>query len=157
VLRSSKVAKNREVNVIQKRLYTFVFVFLLVTPLLLAQGSQSNESQPANIGGAWQISWQGRGGTQQATMQIQQDGSKLSGTFEDASGSSSVTGSVSGNNVSFNVQIQGRPMTLAFTGTVNGDKMSGTFSPQGGGGGGRGGRGGAQGSHTWSGVRQQGN
>lgn len=144
---------------IKKRLYTFVVVFLLATPLLLAQDSQSSESQPVNIGGAWQVSWQGRGGTQQGTMQIQQDGSKLSGTFEDASGSSSVTGSVSGKNISFNVQIQGRPMTLAFTGTLNGDKMSGTFQPQGGssGGGGRRGRGGAQGSYTWTGVRQQGN
>jgi hypothetical protein len=149
-----ELVTNTEVNLIQKRIYTFVFVFLLATPLLLAQDSQSNESQPANVGGAWQISWQGRGGTQQATMQIQQDGSKLSGTFEDASGSSSVTGSVSGNKVSFNAQIEGRPMTIAFTATINGDKMSGNFSPQGGG---RGGRGGAQRSHTWSGVRQQGN
>ena len=139
-----------------KRLYAIFFTFLLVAPLLLAQDSQSNNSQPANIGGAWQISWQARNGSQQATMQIQQDGSKLSGTFQDASGSSSVTGSVAGNNVSFSVQIPGRPMTLAFTGTIDGDKMSGTFQPQGGGGS-RGGRGGGQGSHTWSGVRQQGN
>ncbi len=134
-----------------------VLAFLLTASLLVAQDSQSNNSQPANVGGTWQISWQGRSGTQQATMQIQQDGSKLSGTFEDASGSSSVTGSIAGNNLSFSVQIQGRPMTLAFTGTIDGDKMSGTFSPQGGAGGGHGGRGGAQGSHTWSGVRQQGN
>ena len=139
-----------------KRLYAIFFTFLLVAPLLLAQDSQSNNSQPANIGGDWQISWQSRNGSQQATMQIQQDGSKLSGTFQDASGSSSVTGSVAGNNVSFSVQIPGRPMTLAFTGTIDGDKMSGTFQPQGGGGS-RGGRGGGQGSHTWSGVRQQGN
>jgi hypothetical protein len=47
-------------------------------------------------------------------------------------------------------------MTLAFTGTIDGEKMSGTFQPQGGGGG-RGGHGGGQGSHTWSGVRQPGN
>jgi len=142
-----------------KRQYPIAFIFLLAAPLLLAQDSQSNNSQPANIGGAWQISWQARNGSQQGTMQIQQDGSQLSGTFQDASGSSSVTGGIAGNNVSFNVQIQGRPMTLAFTGTIDGDKMSGTFQPQGGGGGGgsRGGRGGGQGSHTWSGVRQQGN
>jgi hypothetical protein len=89
-------------------------------------------------------------------MQIQQDGSKLSGTFQDAGGSSSVTGSIAGKNVSFSVQIQERPVALAFTGTIDGDKMSGTFQPQGGGGG-RGGRGGGQGNHTWSGVRQQGN
>jgi len=46
-------------------------------------------------------------------------------------------------------------MTLAFTGTINGDKMTGTFQPQGGGGG-RGGRAGGQGDHSWSAVRQQG-
>jgi len=150
--------RNTEANLI-KRLCPIVFTFLLAAPLLLGQDSQSNNSQPANIGGAWQISWQARSDTQQATMQIQQNGSKLSGTFQDASGSSSVTGSVAGNNVSFSVQIQGRPMTLAFTGTIDGDKMSGTFQPQGGSGGGdgRGGRGGGQGNHSWSGVRQQGN
>jgi hypothetical protein len=139
-----------------KRLCPIAFIFLLAAPLLLAQDSQSNNSQPTNIGGDWQISWQARNGSQQATMQIQQDASKLSGTFQDASGSSSVTGTITGNNVSFSVQIQGRPMTLAFTGTIDGDKMRGTFQPQGGGGS-RGGRGGGQGSHTWSGVRQQGN
>jgi hypothetical protein len=144
-----------EANVI-KRLYPIIFICLLAAPLLLAQDSQSNNSQPANIGGAWQISWQGRGGSQQATIQFQQDGSKLSGTFQDSAGASSqLTGSVAGNNVSFSVQIQGRPVTLAFAGTIDGDKMSGTFQPQGGGGG-RGGRGGAQGNHSWSGVRQQG-
>ena len=139
-----------------KRLYSIAFILLLAAPLLLAQDSQSNNSQPANIGGAWQISWQARNGSQQATMQIQQDGSKLSGTFQDSGGSSPVTGSIAGNSVSFSVQVQGRPMALAFTGTIDGDKMSGTFQPQGGGGS-RGGRGGGQGSHTWSGVRQQGN
>lgn len=139
-----------------KRLYPIIFICLLFAPLLLAQDSPSNSSQAANIGGAWQISWEGRGGTQQATIQIQQDGSKLSGTFQDSGGSSSqLTGSVAGNNVSFSVQVQARrTMTLAFTGTVDGDKMSGTFQPQGGGGG-REGRGGGQGSHSWSGVRQQ--
>lgn len=138
-----------------KRLYPIVFIFLLAAPLLLAQDSESNNSQPANIGGAWQISWQGRGGSQQATIQIQQDGSKLSGTFQGSGGSSQLTGSIAGNNVSFSVQVQGhRTMTLAFTGTIDGDKMSGTLHPQGGGGGRQGG-GGGQGNHTWSGVRQQ--
>jgi len=46
-------------------------------------------------------------------------------------------------------------MTLALTGTIDGDKMSGTFQPQGGGGG-REGRRGGQGNHSWNAVRQQG-
>ena len=138
-----------------KRLYLVVFISLLAASLLLAQNSESN-SQPANIAGSWQISWQGRGGSRQATMQVQQDGSKLSGTFQDESGSSQLAGSIAGNKVSFSVQIQGRPMAVAFTGAVDGDKMSGTFQPQGGGGGGggRGGHGGGQGNHSWTGVRQ---
>jgi hypothetical protein len=128
-----------------KRLYPIVFVCLLATPLLLAQDSEPNNSQ-ANISGAWQLSWQGRGGSQQATIQMQQDGSKLNGTFQGPRGSSSLTGSVDGNNVSFSVQMQGRrSVTLAFTGTIDGDKMSGTLQPQGGG----------QGNHPWSAVRQQ--
>jgi hypothetical protein len=140
-----------------KRLYPIVFTVFVLTPLLRAQDSQSNNSQPANIGGAWQISWQGRGGSQQGTIQIQQDGTTLSGTFQDSGGSSSqLSGSVAGNNVSFSVQAQGGPMTLAFTGIIDGDKMSGTFQPQGGGGGRGGRRGAGQGSHSWSAVRQQG-
>ena len=139
-----------------KLLYPMVLTLLLTGPVVRAQDSQANNSSPANVGGSWQISWQGRNDAQQATMQIQQDGSKLSGTFEDESGSSSVNGSVAGNKVSFSVQLQGRPVTLAFTGTVDGDKLSGTFQPQGGSGGGRRGRG-STGSYSWSGVRQQSN
>jgi hypothetical protein len=138
-----------------KRFFPVLLICLVAAPLLLAQDSGSNNSQPANLAGAWQLSWQGRGGQQQGTVQFQQDGSTLSGTFQDSQGaSSSLTGSVSGNNVAFSVQIQGR-MTFAFTGTITGDKMTGTFQPQGGGGG-RGGHGGGQGNHSWTGVRQQG-
>jgi len=141
-----------------KRLYLIIIVVcLLAAPLLLAQDSESNHSQPPNIGGSWQLSWQGRDGSQQATIQIQQDGSKLSGRFQGPRGSSALTGSVDGNNVSFSVQMQGRrTITLAFTGTIDGNKMSGSFQPQGGGGG-RGGREGGQESRAWSAVRQQGN
>jgi hypothetical protein len=137
-----------------KRFFPVLLVCLVAAPLLLAQDSGSNNSEPANVGGAWQISWQGRDGARQATLQFQQDGSNLTGTFQDSRGSSQVTGSVSGNNVVFTVQIQGRG-SLAFTGTLNGDKMTGTFQPQGGGGG-RGGHGGGQGNRSWTGVRQQG-
>jgi hypothetical protein len=138
-----------------KRLFPIIFICLLAAPLLLAQDSQSNNSQSPNIGGAWQISWEGRGGSQQATIQIQQDGSKLSGTFQGSQGSTPLNGSVAGNNISFSVQVQRRrTMTLIFTGTIDGDKMSGTFQPQGGGGGRQGG-GVGQGNPSWSGVRQQ--
>jgi hypothetical protein len=38
---------------------------------------------------------------------------------------------VDGNTVSFSVHMQGRgTITLALTGAIDGDKMSGTFSPR---------------------------
>ena len=49
-----------------------------------------------------------------------------------------------------------RTITLALTGVIDGDKMSGTLQPQGGGGGHEE-RGSGQGNHSWSAVRQQGN
>lgn len=138
-------------------MYPIALICLLAAPLLVAQDSEPNNAQPANINGTWQLSWQSRGGSQQATIQFQEDGSKLSGTFQDSRGSSSqLTGSIAGNNVSFSLQVQGRlTITLAFTGTIDGDKMSGTFRPQAGGGG-REGYPGGQGDHSWTAVRQQG-
>jgi hypothetical protein len=45
-----------------KRLYIAIFICLLAAPLLVAHDSESNNAQPANIGGPWKLSWQGRGG-----------------------------------------------------------------------------------------------
>ncbi|MGA8620310.1 MAG: hypothetical protein WB660_17530 [Candidatus Sulfotelmatobacter sp.] len=93
-----------------KRLYPIVFICLLAAPLLLAQDSESNNSQIANIGGAWQLSWQGRGGSQQATIQIQQDGSSLSGTFQPqgAGGGQGGRGGGQGNHSWSGVRQQGK-------------------------------------------------
>jgi hypothetical protein len=136
----------------------FVLAFGL-TSCLLAQDAAQGETQPANVAGKWQMSWQGRNGAKQATLQLQQDGSKLTGTMDGDRGSVPVTGTVNGNNVSFSTQSQGqRGFTLVYTGTVDGDKMTGTSQPQGGQGGGHGGHhGGGQHDHSWTANRQSGN
>jgi hypothetical protein len=99
------------------------------TSSLLAQDSAQGSDQAANVAGTWQLSFQGRRGTMQATLTIQQDGTKLSGTLAGLgrmrNGSSPLTGSMEGNNVSFSVT--GGRMPLTFKGTLDGDKMSGTM------------------------------
>jgi hypothetical protein len=136
---------------VKKRLFGTV---LLILPLMLSLRALADDAI-ANVDGNWQVSWQGRQGTQQATLQLKQDGSNLSGTFQGPGGSSSVSGTIHGNNVSFTAQFEGsRSATLVFAGAVDGDKMIGTFQAQGGGGGGRSNRG-SQGSHSWTGTRQQ--
>lgn len=139
----------------------FVVVPLLFVVALSAAQDSAGGGQAAAVSGLWQISWQGRRGNEQGTLHLQQDGSKLSGTFEGQRRSSALTGSIQDKEVSFNVQMQGRrTMTLAFKGTLEGDKMSGTFQPQGeGGGGGYGGHGGHRGgneNHSWTATRQKG-
>jgi hypothetical protein len=57
-------------------------------------------------------------------MQLKQNGTKLSGKFQGERGSTSLTGSLQGNQVSFSVKMRKRQAT--FTGTVDGDKMTGT-------------------------------
>jgi hypothetical protein len=129
------------------------FALPLMLALSVFAGDQSN-TQP-NVSGNWQLSWQGRQGTQQGTLQLQQDGSKITGTMQGPRGSIPVSGSLDGNKISLNMQFQGRrrSVTVAFTGSVDNDAMNGTVKLKGGGrrfGGGGGGQ-----SHTWTATRQQ--
>jgi hypothetical protein len=90
-------------------------------PQNAAQGDQT----AADVTGSWQVSWTGRNGDQrQATLQLKQDGDKLSGTFMGERGSVGVKGSVKGNQISFDVKMPRRK--VPFSGTVDGNKMSGT-------------------------------
>jgi hypothetical protein len=86
----------------------------------------STAASPADVSGKWQVSWQGRLGTEQCTLQLQQDGTKLSGTFQDQRGLSPLAGTVDDKQVSFEVQFQGpRPFTTKFKGTLDSGKIEG--------------------------------
>jgi hypothetical protein len=85
----------------------------------------AQNSSAATASGNWQVSWTNQDGdAKQASMQIAQDGSSLSGTFQAPRGSAKLTGSLQGNQVSIDVKAGGRQISL--TGTLDGDKMSGT-------------------------------
>ncbi|MGA8154441.1 MAG: hypothetical protein WB952_26085 [Terriglobales bacterium] len=139
----------------KKQVTAILVLILSAASWVWAQDAPQSTGQPANVAGSWQMTWQGRSGNMQATLQIQQDGSRLSGSFDGPRGSSSLTGSVQGNQVSFNVVVKARrTFTLVYTGALDGDKMSGTVQPQGRGA--RGGEGGQR-SRTWTATRQQNN
>jgi type IV secretory pathway VirB2 component (pilin) len=99
------------------------------TSTLLAQDNAQGSDQAANVAGTWQLSFQGRRGTMQATLTIQQNGTKVSGTLAGLgrmrNGSSPLTGNIEGSNLSFSVP--GGRMPLTFKGTLDGDTMSGTM------------------------------
>jgi len=88
----------------------------------------SSAAKTLDVSGKWQVAWQGRLGTEQCTLQLQQDSSnKLKGTLQDLHGISSLSGTIDGKKVVFEVTIQGsHPFTTRFTGTVDADKIEGT-------------------------------
>lgn len=93
---------------------------------LFAQESSTGHSESAKIAGTWKMSMETPHGMVSGPLQVKQDGSKLTGTYEvEHIGSMSLTGTVDGKKVSFSMAIPGADMTLTLTGTVEGDKMSG--------------------------------
>lgn len=107
------------------------------TTAAIAEGG-GQDSSASSVAGSWTLSFTDPQGTaRQASLQLQQDGSKISGTFQGQRGSGAVSGSMQGNQVSMTVKGRGG-REMSFSGTVDGSKMSGTT---------------AQGS-SWSATRQ---
>ena len=78
--------------------------------------------------GKWEIVINSPLGAQKAQLDLKTDGASLSGTQQAAQGSGPLeNGKVEGNNLSWSAKIiSPMPMTLDFTGTVEGDKLSGS-------------------------------
>jgi hypothetical protein len=80
------------------------------------------------VDGKWEIVINSPLGAQKATLDIATDGTALTGTQQAAQGSGPLeNGKADGNNLSWSAKISSpMPMTLDFTGTVDGDKLSGS-------------------------------
>lgn len=97
----------------------------VIAPAASAQATAQDNTAAPDLTGSWQISWTANSGDQrQASVQITQKGSKLRGTFQGPRRSVPLKGTLDGNQVSLTVKLRERQLT--FTGTVSGDKMSGT-------------------------------
>src|SRR5260370_28056658 len=89
----------------------------------------ADEHGTVNIAGEWQMSLVSPRRTIAGPLKIQQEGSKITGTFEsEHAGNLALTGKVEGNKLTFNMEPHAG-MTLTFNGAVEGDKMSGTTDP----------------------------
>jgi hypothetical protein len=132
----------------------FTFVSLFTFPLF------AFAADAANLAGPWKLSMTAPRGTTEGTLRLQQDGTKLSGNYNGPRGESPVTGNIDGNSVSFHLEFKAkRTVTIAFSGNLDGDKMSGTFVRQAGGSGGHHNRNGNknQTNRAWTATRQQNN
>ncbi|HWF63352.1 MAG TPA: hypothetical protein VN685_01935 [Rhizomicrobium sp.] len=80
------------------------------------------------IDGKWEVTINSPMGAQKATLDLKADGNALTGTQTAMAGTQPVTnGKIDGNNLSWSASITSpMPMTLEFTGTLDGDKLSGS-------------------------------
>lgn len=61
---------------------------------------------------------------------IQQDGTKVTGTYEtEMTGKLSISGKVDGDKILLTMEVPGGRMTISFEGAKDGDKLSGTTKP----------------------------
>ena len=115
---------------------------------LLLSAALASPVAAQDLTGTWEISTQGgRGGPQTSTLVLAQDGETLTGTMTVSLGGGGgrgggpqelevSNGTVDGNSFSFIVTLsfQGNSFDLNYSGTVDGDEMSGTREgPRGGG------------------------
>jgi hypothetical protein len=120
-----------------KKLLSSIFVFALGAAschhqILAAQDKGQSKSESAKIAGTWKLSMDSPHGTIQGPLRVKQDGSKLTATYEtEHMGSMSLTGTVDGTKVAFSMELPAGQPPFTFTGTVEGDKMSGTTAPGG--------------------------
>jgi hypothetical protein len=130
--------------VVQRSRFTICLVLLCAgilfeTTLLAAGQTQAEQPQKTaalekqshprlpDVSGDWQVSWQGRLGSDEGTLHLHQDGPKLTGTFHDVHGISSLSGTITAKQISFDVQFPGpRPFTTRFTGSGDEGKIEGT-------------------------------
>ncbi len=80
------------------------------------------------VDGKWEIVINSPLGAQKAQLDLKAQGASLTGTQQAAQGSGPLeNGKIDGNAVSWSAKITSpMPMTLDFTGTVEGDKLSGS-------------------------------
>lgn len=104
-------------------------VALLLSGILAIPGIASAQTAPS-LAGTWQLSCPNRKGqVRQITLQIEQHGAELSGSFSGPRRSGKLSGTVQGDQVSLRIGADGRSIPL--TGTSDGHSMT-VHRPRGG-------------------------
>jgi D-glucosaminate-6-phosphate ammonia-lyase len=112
-------------KVVADRLYA-----LLSKPPKFENPAPPPNGQPATVAGQWEVKLDFVYGSANHTILLEQDGAKLVGTHHGEFASGDLSGSVAANTLRFQSSLgtEGTRVSFQFTGTVDGDKMSGTVA-----------------------------
>jgi hypothetical protein len=112
---------------------TLTIVMAAAASVAIAQNHSQPSAESVRIAGEWNLAFESPHGTMKASLKLQQEGTKITGSCEMAEmGTSTITGKVEGHNTTLTIALHGGEMNLTLNGTVADDKMSGTAAPMGG-------------------------
>jgi len=111
-----------------KRSTYFLILALACVGLAAWGGRALAADEPAKVDGAWDFSSESPRGTNTSTLTIQQDSGTIKGTMKGQRGEAPLQGTIAGNKISFTVtrDTPNGTFTIEYTGTVDGDSMTGT-------------------------------
>jgi hypothetical protein len=125
-----------------------VFAIAAIAVLALAGSifaqDKPKETPKIDVSGTWDLTVDTPQGAMSLTSTFKQDGEKLTGTQSSQMGEMPLEGTLKGADIAFAIVIdmQGQQMTIAYTGKVDGETMSGTIEF------------GSFGSSTWTAKKQ---
>jgi hypothetical protein len=87
-------------------------------------------TSPVDLTGTWAFEVRTEAGTRTPTVMLKQEGARLTGRYKSQLGEAPVTGEVKDKNFTFQVTlpIEGNPMTITYTGTVDRTIVNGRVS-----------------------------
>jgi hypothetical protein len=109
-------------NTLMRSLAILVAAVALLTPAHIG-------AQGTNVTGEWVFTVETDQGGGTPTITFKQDGEKLTGTYNGQLGAADLTGTVKGNDITFNftIDLQGQSAPVTYKGTVEKNTMKGTM------------------------------
>jgi hypothetical protein len=100
-------------------------IIIFSAALLLLAGSTLALDQ--DVSGEWDLTSEGRQGPRTQTIKIEQDGEKITVTMEGRMGEVTGEGTIKDNKIEWKITrtMREMEMTMTYTGTVDGNTMSG--------------------------------
>src|SRR5690242_6047142 len=103
---------------------------LLSVVIAIAMFSACLFASDAKVAGDWSMTMDSPHGKMTGPLKLEQDGAKLTGVYQlEHAGKLPINGKIDGKKITFSLEAPGGQMTITFTGTLDGDKMSGTTEP----------------------------
>jgi hypothetical protein len=102
-------------------------IFIVITLFTLLLIPVMSSSQDVNVTGDWEMTTQSPRGERTSDIHFDQDGEKLTVTMQMRGEEVTAEGTVKGNKIEWSVtrSTQRGDMTISYSGTVEGDTMSG--------------------------------